>query len=202
MDTDPDLQLVKLCQSGDNSAFEVLVTRHKDRIYKLIYRMIGDAGEVDDIAQDVFLKVYQKLNKFECRSRFSTWITKITVNQCINYLRSRRRAKLFSTALLRRKTLWVKPDSTIQRDEKCKKVYEAINSLPPKQKAVIVLHYFEDRSCEEIADVLGSSVGTVKSRLFHGRKKLKKLLEPYITNAEGIDIGLEIGGEGYEMFKM
>ena len=88
------------------------------------------------------------------------------------------------------------------RDERCEKVYQSIESLSPKQRTVIVLHYFEGHSCEEVAEILNCSIGTVKSRLFHARKKLKERLEPYLKSGDWINTDTEIGGEGYEMFKM
>lgn len=200
MSVDPDLQLVKRCQSGDTSAFDGLVHRHKDRIYRLVYRMLNGVSDVDDVAQEIFLKVYSRIRSFQCRSSFSTWLTRIALNQCINYLRSQRRFRFLLVENQRRSL--IEPQKAIERNEKFEKVYQTINSLPPKQKAVVILHYFEEHSCEEVADILNCSVGTVKSRLFHARKAIKKHLEPYLESGEWIDTGSEVGGEGYEMYKM
>lgn len=205
MSSDPDLQLVIRCQSGDISAFNDLIHRHKDRIYRLIYRMLRDIEPVDDIAQEVFLKAYSNIHKFQRKASFSTWLTKITINQCISRLRSRKRLRLFSTELFSGQHQDHLPDKiyeSVEKAEKYSKVHQAIDQLSPKRKAVIILYYLEDRPCEEMADILNCSIGTVKSRLFHARKELKKRLEPYIKNGDWLDSRSEIGGEGYEVLKM
>ena len=195
MDADPDIQLVKLCQSGDISAFEELVCKYKDRIYRLAYKMLGGADDVDDVAQEIFLKAYRGIKKFRLQSSFSTWLVQIAVNYCISHLKSQRKFKSLSLNVISKRSS-AETQAIAERNEKREKVYQAINSLPLKRRAVIVLHYFEDYTCEEIADVLNCSVGTVKSRLFYARKDLKDRLEPYLKG------DTEIGGEDYEMFKM
>ncbi len=205
MSVDPDLQLVKRCQSGDISAFDGLVHRHKDGIYRLVYRMLGGVNDVDDVAQEIFLKAYNRIRSFQCRSSFSTWLTRIALNQCINYLRNQRRVKFFPTGIFSsedQRRPMIEPHKAAERNERFEKVYQTVNSLPPKQKAVVILYYFEEHSCEEVANILNCSVGTVKSRLFHARKTIKKNLEPYLESREWIDSGSEVGGEGYEMYKM
>jgi len=203
MDIDPDLQLVERCQAGDISAFDGIVQRHRDRIYRLVYRMLRDTSSADDVAQDIFLKVYHQIGKFQHRASFSTWLTRIAVNHCINHLRSQKRYRFFSAGVFFHRDRGHpsdEPHEEVERTEKCEKVYQAISSLSPKRKAVIVLHYFEDYPCAEIASILDCSIGTVKSRLFYARRDLKKQLEPYIM--DGIDTKSEIGGEGYEVLKM
>lgn len=191
MDVDPDLQLVKRCQSGDISAFDGLVRRHKGKVYRLVYRVLDGGSDVDDVAQEIFLKAYGQIGRFQCRSSFSTWLTRIAVNCCINYLRSsRKNFRFFPIDIFPQGGQGqssAEPQVVAEHTEKCEKVRQAINSLSPKQMAVIVLHYFEDRSCEEIAAILDCSIGTVKSRLFHARRKLKERLEPYLKNGEWND---------------
>jgi RNA polymerase sigma-70 factor (ECF subfamily) len=202
MDADPDLQWVKRCQSGDVSAFDSLVLRHKDRIYRLVYRMLDGGSEVDDVTQEIFLKAYRKIRGFHCRSSFSTWLTRIAMNHCVNYLRGQRRCRFFPIGIGDQESSPIKQQVEAECAEKCEKVCQSINSLSPKQRAVIILRYFEDHSCEEMAEILNCSIGTVKSRLFHARKKLKERLEPYLRSGEWINTDTKIGGEGYEMFKM
>ena len=205
MDADPDLQLVKRCQSGDLAAFDVLVCEHKDRIYRLVCRILGGVEEADDVAQEVFLRAYRKIDDFHCLSSFSTWLTRIAVNYCINHIRSQRRFRLILAGIFPREDRSCstnEPQAVTEYTEKCEKIHQAINSLAPKQKISIILHYFEEYSCGEIAGILDCSVGTVKSRLFHARRELKKRLEPYLGSGEWINSNSETGGEGYEMFKM
>ena len=203
MDIDPDLQLIRRCQAGDVGAFDGIVRRHKGRIYRLVYRMLQDTSSVDDAAQDIFLKAYCQMGKFQGRSSFSTWLTRIAINYCINYLKSQRRRRLFATDVVKdRNRSLDEPYRAVEHTERCEKVYHAVNSLSPKGKAVVILRYFEDYSCEEVASILGCSIGTVKSRLFYARKELKKKLEPYIESGKWIESDSEIGGEGYEVLKM
>ena len=162
--------------------------------------MLGGVSDVDDVAQEVFLRAYNRIRSFQCRSSFSTWLTRVAVNQCINYLRNQRRLRFLPIENQRRS--FIEPQKAAEQNERFEKVYQTVNSLPPKQKAVVVLYYFEEHSCEEVAGILNCSVGTVKSRLFHARKAIKKHLEPYLESGEWIDTGSEIGGEGYEMYKM
>jgi RNA polymerase sigma-70 factor (ECF subfamily) len=181
MNSDNDLELVRLCQDGDITAFDGLVRRHQNRIYRLVYKMLGGAHESDDIAQDVFLKAYKSIKDFRCQSSFSTWLTQIAINHCANHLKRRKRFLSFGLAS---KRCSVEPQIAAERNEKREKVYQAVNSLPLKQKTVIILHYFENYSCEEIAEVLKCSVGTVKSRLFYARMELKEKLRPLLDDDE------------------
>ena len=188
MNVDPDLPLVERCQSGDISAFDDLVRAHRDRVYRLVYRILGGGDGVEDVAQEVFLRAYSKIGKFRCESPFSTWLTRIAVNCSISHLKSQRSIRFFHIDMFSRDEGY--PSSAeipVERSEKCEKLYCAIDSLSPKQRAVIILHYFEEYSCEEIAGIFNCSVGTVKSRLFHARRKLKELLEPYLRSGEWLD---------------
>jgi len=187
MNFDPDMELVRLCQAGDTSAFDELVNKHKDRIYRLAYKMLGGEYEVDDVTQEVFLKVYRSIGKFRYQSSFSTWLTQIAVNHCMNYLKSQRKFKLLPSGLFSKRSSVVSPQAMAERNEKCERVCRAINDLPLKQKAVIIMYYFEDYSCEEIAEIMNCSVGTVKSRLFYARMELKKQLKSYLEDGNWID---------------
>jgi RNA polymerase sigma-70 factor, ECF subfamily len=191
MNSDKDIELVKLCQSGDVTAFDGLVRRHQDRIYRLVYKMLGGTYEADDVAQDVFLKAYKSIKDFHCQSSFSTWLTQITINQCINHLKNRNRFKFLSFGLSSRRSS-VGPQIVAERNEKREKVCQVVNSLPIKQKAVIILHYFENYSCEEIAEVLKCSIGTVKSRLYYARMELKEKLRPFLDDSEWADNSSEV----------
>jgi len=191
MNSDRDIELVKLCQSGDVTAFDELVRRHQDRIYRLVYKMLGGAYEADDVAQDVFLKAYRSIKDFRCQSSFSTWLTQITINQCINHLKNRNRFKFLSFGLSSRRSP-VEPQIVAERNEKREKVYQVVNSLPIRQKTVIILHYFENYSCEEIAEVLKCSIGTVKSRLYYARMELKEKLKPFLDDSEWAENSSEV----------
>ena len=191
MNSDKDIELVKLCQSGDVTAFDGLVRRHQDRIFRLVCKMLDGTSESDDVAQDIFLKAYKSIKDFRCQSSFSTWLTQITINQCINHLKNRDRFRFLSFGLSSKRCS-VEPQTAAERNEKRERVHQAVNSLPIKQKTVIILHYFENYSCEEIAAVLKCSVGTVKSRLYYARMELKEKLKPFLDDSEWAENSSEV----------
>jgi len=184
-DLETDERLVQSCQAGDSTAFDCLARRHQKLVFRLIYRIVGKDGDIEDIAQEVFLRAYKGLDKFRGDAAFSTWLTRITVNYCLKVL-NQRKAK----PLLERLTsfvAWSKEStqqSVVELQEQRAVVKHALERLSPKHKTAIVLLYFEEHSCEEIAEILECSVGTVKSRLYHARIKLKKLLSPYFFEGE------------------
>ncbi|MBC8231099.1 sigma-70 family RNA polymerase sigma factor [bacterium] len=180
-----DEHLVQNCQAGDSIAFDCLVCRHQKLVFRLIYRIVGKDADIEDIAQEVFLRAYKGLDKFRGDAAFSTWLTRITVNYCLKVFNQRK-----TKPLLERLTsfiAWSKEStqqSVVELQEQRAVVKQALERLSPKHKAAIVLLYFEEYSCEEIAEILECSVGTVKSRLYHARIKLKKLLSPYFFEGE------------------
>lgn len=184
-DQETDESLVQRCQAGDSTAFDCLARRHQKLVFRLIYRIIGKDADIEDIAQEIFLRAYKGLDKFRGDAAFSTWLTRITVNYCLKVLNQRK-----TKPLLERLTsfiTWSKESSQqsiVELREQRAVVKHALEQLSPKHKAVVVLLYFEERSCEEISEILGCSVGTVKSRLYHARIKLKKLLSPYFFEGE------------------
>lgn len=186
MDSKSDLELVKLCQADDISAFDILIQRHQEKIYRLVYKMLSGGSEVDDVAQEVFIKAYRSIKKFHYDSSFLTWLTKIAVNQCINHCKKRDRMKFLSLGLATINPL-SEPDISAEHNEKRETVSKVVNSLSIKHKTVIILHYFEGYDCEEIAKILNCSSGTVKSRLYHARMELKNRLKPILEGDEGVE---------------
>jgi len=183
LETDEDL--VYQCQAGDNNAFDCLARKHQKLVFRLIYRIVGKIDDTEDIAQEVFLRAYRGLSKFRGESAFSTWLTRITVNYCLKVLNQRKAKPLLElvTSLI----AWPKESTQqfiVEQQEQRAVVKDALEQLSPKYKTVVVLLYFEEYSCEEIAEIMGCSVGTVKSRLYHARMKLKKLLAPYFFEGE------------------
>jgi len=175
-----DENLVYRCQTGDNTAFDKLVYKYQQLVFRLAYRIVGSDVDVEEIAQEVFLRAYRGIKNFRGDAAFSTWLTRITVNYCIKTLNGRKSKMLFEhLASLISLSREATQHAAVERDEQRAMVRRALERLPPKHKAVIVLLYFEERSCEEIAEILECSVGTVKSRLYHARQKLKELLAPY-----------------------
>jgi RNA polymerase sigma-70 factor (ECF subfamily) len=187
MNLDKDIELVRLCQAGDISAFDELVRRHQERIYRLVYKILGGANECDDVSQEIFLRAYKSIKKFQCQSSFSTWLTQIAINQCINHLKRRKRIKYLSLGLVSiRQTLELQ--NITENNEKIEIVHKAINSLPLKQRVPIIMYYFESYNCEEIAEIMKCSTGTVKSRLFYARMELKEKLKPFLEDDGWIEV--------------
>ncbi|RJQ08627.1 MAG: sigma-70 family RNA polymerase sigma factor [Bacillota bacterium] len=175
-----DLVLVERCQQGQVEYFGDLVARYQSRIYNMAYRILHNREEAEDITQETFLNVYRALDSFK-GDRFSPWIYKIASNLCLDYLRRRRPSVVSLDAP-------VGPDGDITRemadetrspedaalaDALGSHVQRAIDSLPPKYRAVVVLRHMQDLAYEEIADALGLPLGTVKTRLFRAREILR-----------------------------
>ena len=184
-----DTQLVREFQSGDKSAFDALVLKYKDKVFNLCYRFLGDYQEADDISQDVFVKAYRSLNRFRLESSFFTWLYRITVNTCKNRLKSleyRYKKRILrinhsdyqdepSQAIVLKDNT-PSPVADLLNKEKMLAIQRAINSLPAEQKTVVVLRDVEGFSYEEITDMTGYKLGTLKSRLARARIDLRKKL--------------------------
>ncbi|MFC1890915.1 sigma-70 family RNA polymerase sigma factor [Thermodesulfobacteriota bacterium] len=184
-----DTQLVREFQSGDKSAFDVLVLKYKDKVFNLCYRFLGEYQEADDISQDVFVKAYRSLNRFRLESSFFTWLYRITVNTCKNRLKSleyRYKKRILgihhsdyqdepSQAIVLKDNA-PSPVADLLNKEKMLAIQRAINSLPVEQKTVVMLRDVEGFSYEEITDMTGYKLGTLKSRLARARIDLRKKL--------------------------
>ncbi len=181
---DEDAALVRLARSGDTNAFGRLVARHETRVYALIARVLGANGtadDVDDTAQDVFVQAWRALPRFREESRFSTWLHRIATNMAIKqWHRVKRRVPtvaaedLPNTIRAALASDGPGPEEIAAQKARDRDLKDAIEKLPEKQRTVILLHYFEDYGCDEIAAVLGCSVGTVWSRLHYGCRKLRE----------------------------
>ena len=172
-----DAELVHRSQAGDTEAFGELITRYRSKIFNLIYGMVGNEYDAWDLAQEGFLKAWRSIKRFHGRSSFYTWLYRITMNVTIEYLRRRsgRSEVELDDAI---PSFLPDPRVTYERAEIRKHVYAALAQLSPNHRAVIVLKEIEDLQCQEIADILNLSIGTVMSRLFYGRKKLQSILRP------------------------
>jgi RNA polymerase sigma-70 factor (ECF subfamily) len=172
---------VERCLAGDEEACEALVRQYQDRVFAIIYRIIGEADRVEDIAQEVFLRAFRSLKKFRGGSSFYTWLYRITVNTTLNALRSRHRSKETFLedveALQPPVDLGAGPAEETEQRQLAQRVKEAIGQLEEQYRAIVYLREIEGLSYEEIAKVVALPVGTVKSRLFRARQHLKELLK-------------------------
>jgi RNA polymerase sigma-70 factor, ECF subfamily len=171
-----DRALVDACLAGDTSSFDVLVERHRRHVYQVCYRFVGNHEDASDLAQDVFLRAYRALRTFKGQSAFSTWLYRVAVNVCLNRVSARQPA-IESLDLREHPDVAAElPDGAVLRLERAATVRAAIARLPRKQRATMILRMYHELPHEQIAAILGSSVGAVKANFFHALANLKKLL--------------------------
>ena len=170
---DPDRDLVQRSQEGDRSAFNQLVLKYRNRVMGIATRMLGDRVEAEDLAQDVFVKVYHGLQGFQGESLFSTWLYRITANSCLNHRKRRRREFQITEAMNDPEPIppdgASSPHALLERKELKVVLEKAIGALPQEQRVVLILRDIEGLSYEEIADSLRLELGTVRSRLHRAR---------------------------------
>jgi len=178
--SDPDHELVAKCRAGNRQAFNLLVLRHKDRLYTLAVRLLGDRGEAEDITQEAFLRAYEQIEEFRGEAKFSTWLYRICYNLCLNHLE--RKKNIPEDEVLPEglpDPAGKLPDQLIAK-ERQDLVHQALSRLRLEFREVILLYHTGQLSYEAIASLLGLPVGTVRSRLYRGREGLKELLYPYL----------------------
>ena len=168
--------LVEACVSGRPGAFDLIVERHRRTVYQLCYRFVGNHEDACDLSQDVFLRAYRGLRSFRGQSSLATWLYRIGVNVCLN----RVSVKTPQTESIDERshidTRSEPASDRLLRDERAARVRAAIAELPRKQRVTLILRMYHEMSHQEIADVLGSSVGAAKANFFHALGNLKKLL--------------------------
>jgi RNA polymerase sigma-70 factor (ECF subfamily) len=181
---------IEAARGGDREAFGRLVQAYQRPVYNLTYRMLGNAEEAEDAAQEVFIRVYRKLNTFDPQRKFSTWILSIASHYCIDRLR-RRRLKWLSlederlppSALVSHQD---GPERSVMQGEQRAQIQALLDTLSDDYRAAVVLHYWYDLSYEEIAETTGSSVSAIKSRLFRARRMLAQQLKETETQANAM----------------
>jgi RNA polymerase sigma-70 factor (ECF subfamily) len=178
---DEDAALVRQCRQGDVEAFGALVTRHEARVGALVARILGTTAntqDVEDTAQDVFVQAWRALPRFRGDARFSTWLYRIATNTAIRQWnrRKKQRQVIVEDSATVEAVAPTRLAEDIQRRAEGRALRAAVDALPEKQRTVLLLHYFEEYSCEEIALLIHCSVGTVWSRLHYGCRKLRDQL--------------------------
>ncbi len=182
-----DVRLMGLVAGGDTSAFEKVVERHQALVAGTAARMLGSNSDVEDIAQQVFIRVWKSARRYVPRAKFTTWLLKITRNLVFNELRrAKRRAQIPLQSDPGAEEIQLKdetnpaPDASLLEDELQRAIEEAIMQLPESQRMALVLRRYEQLSYEEIAGVLDLSVPAVKSVLFRARTELRSRLSKYL----------------------
>ena len=181
-----EVQLIDKALAGDDNAFAEILKRYRQPLYHLLFKMVRNREEAEDLVQEAFIKAFKALASFNEEYAFSTWLYKIAVNNCIDYLR-KKRLQTFSydkpmevkDGALRREYADYEPtpDKLLMSAEKSKLINRAIEELPPKYRTVIVLRHREEYSYEAIAEKLHLPLGTVKARIFRAREMLKRKLK-------------------------
>jgi RNA polymerase sigma-70 factor (ECF subfamily) len=171
---DDDREAVEASLRGERAAFDRLVERYQRDVYRLCHRYVNNHHDASDLAQEVFLKAYRALGRFRGDSSFSTWLYRISVNTCLNF----RAARRLPAAELPEEIADHGAGALdhLERDERSRQVREAVTRLPDRQRATLILKVFHDLTHEEVAGILGTSVGTVKANVFHALANLRKLL--------------------------
>jgi RNA polymerase sigma-70 factor (ECF subfamily) len=192
---DPDAALMMQVKQGDTAAFELLVEKYKRPVLNLVYRMIRDMTEAEDIAQNVFVQVFKSASRYEISSKFTTWLFTIARNLSLNEIRRRSRHPADSLDTphpemedhpryqFEDKKTFTPPESLLQGELE-KKILEAMGELPENQRTAILLCQQGELSYEEIAKVLGTSLSATKSLIHRGRETLKQKLKPYLRTGE------------------
>jgi RNA polymerase sigma-70 factor, ECF subfamily len=182
-----DVRLMRLVAGGDTSAFEKVIERHQALVAGTAARMLGSNSDVEDIAQQVFIRVWKSARRYVPRAKFTTWLLKITRNLVFNELRrAKRRAQVSLQPEPGAEEIPLKdetnpaPDASLLEDELQRAIEEAIMELPGSQRMALVLRRYEQLSYEEIAEVLDLSVPAVKSVLFRARTELRARLSKYL----------------------
>ena len=183
-----DVRLMQAVSGGDMTAFEQLVARHQALVAGTVARMLGDNSEVDDVAQQVFVRVWKSAKRYVPRAKFTTWLLKITRNLVFNELRRRKRRSVVSLQhesgeeeMQIEDERSQQPDVSLLESELQGAITSAIAQLPETQRMALVLRRYEELSYEEIADVLDQSVPAVKSLLFRARTELRQRLKSYLA---------------------
>ena len=191
--SDTDQQLVQRAQRGDLRAFDPLVLKYQGRIAALVSRYVSDAGEVEDVTQEAFIKAYRALGKFRGDSAFYTWLYRIAANAAKNHLVAKGRrpgahatiedAEGFDEGGMLSES--ASPEALAMGGELAEVVESALKALPDELKAALMLREFDGLSYDDIADVLGCPVGTVRSRIFRAREAVDQRMREQISGGSG-----------------
>lgn len=185
MDIDKETKLIEAVLEGDGNAFRGLVETYQGRIYNIVYGMVHNRDDAQELTQDAFIKAYKKLNTFNLGTKFYTWLCRIAVNTTIDFLRKNKNKQTmsFEEGIAVQSSSGVSdmhyesnPEQQAMKEETRQQIIAAVDELPEEQRKILILKELDGLSYKEIADVLEIPQGTVMSRLYYARKKLQEIL--------------------------
>ncbi len=173
-----DIELVNEFKNGNISAFDEIVRRYQKKVYSFARKILGNHDDADDVAQEVFVKVYYSLRDFKGESNLFTWIYRITINECNNILRKRKVKEFIQIDEMANLLGFDRtPEQELFDKEKKSLIEKAVEKLPPKQRTIFVMRFFEDLDYEQISKILNKPIGTLKANYFHAVKKIQKFIK-------------------------
>ena len=173
---DSDKKLIKHYLDGDKDAFGELVKRYKDYVYNLAYRLTNNPSDAEDLTQEIFIRLMNKIYSFKGNAKFSTWLYRLATNQCLDWLRKRKPETESMNGLEPKSDEDI--HATVEDKEGIDDIKQALTLLPEDFRLAVVLRDVEGCPYDEIAEYLNVSIGTVKSRISRGRSRLKKIFDP------------------------
>src|SRR5688572_13929332 len=183
-----DVAVISRARAGDSEAFRVIVERHSRSVFRLAFRMTGSEQDAEDVVQETFLKTYKRLQSFEARANFGTWLYRIAVNCALDLMRKRRRHEEHHETLqpdfegmADHSGEGASPDGMLFSVEVQKRVREAMEILSPMERSAFVLRHYEGMSIEEIGQALGLRTSAAKHSIFRAVKKMRGVLEPLMS---------------------
>lgn len=188
----PEAKLIKLAQSGDREAFNLLTKQCGEQIYRLSFRLTGNSADTEDLWQNAFISAFENISKFKHKCSFTTWLYRITINLWKDKKRREKRREILKhfsldevieteNGMLTKEIAYCSQDLTskLEQDQKNKIVWKTLNKLDTKTRAIIVLHVMENKNYNEISKLVGCSVRTVKSRVSRARELFRQKLSDY-----------------------
>lgn len=193
LDCYDDTELIEQFQSGDTVAFDTLFTRYQKRTFRLVQRFVPNPEDASDLTQDAFIRAYQGLGNFKNQCRFYSWLYRITVNLCIDFLRKQSRSEVLLYDTDESGELPManiadprseSPAKAVENKELGAHIRRAVRRLPPKQRQIFILRHWNGLSLKDIATTVGRSDGTVKAHLLHAHRNLRKHLRSYLRDSD------------------
>jgi len=184
-----DYELIQDCLAGNSDVFAELVKRYKNLVYSVILRMVNDREEANDLAQDVFIKIYKNLDKYYPDFKFSTWVIRISTNHVIDHRRKKKQETVPLEEVEFTLSTEESPESAYIRREQKEELQKIVSDLPDMYKIPIMLYHEQGLSYQEISDIIDEPLSKVKNRIFRGRRMLKESLLN-LSRKESVGYGL------------